>query len=108
MDGVYVCHGMPGNPWNSIWPSHPTWDGNVSAADREASLRMLAEQGVDLALCGHVPEPWEYRDRLPDGHELLVVRAKARSPGRAGFAVVTGRKGAWDVEWSDVEYTPRG
>src|SRR5437879_13824726 len=27
---VWVCHGMPGNPWNSIWPRSPIFDANVS------------------------------------------------------------------------------
>ena len=50
-DGVYVCHGMPGNAWNSIWPRHPHYDGNVSDLDRDASLQMLARLNVSLALC---------------------------------------------------------
>ncbi|MFN8523669.1 MAG: metallophosphoesterase [Chloroflexota bacterium] len=103
-DGVYVCHGSPGNPWNSIWPRHPTYDGNVSDMDRDASLAMLAERDVELALCGHVPEPWEYRDRLPNGRELRVVRAGARSEGRVGYAIITGRRGAWQVDWGDASY----
>ena len=41
-EGVWVCHGMPGNPWNSIWPRSPIYDANVSDADRDASRRMLA------------------------------------------------------------------
>jgi predicted phosphodiesterase len=45
-DGVWVCHGMPGNPWNSIWPRSPVYDANVSDADRNASLRMLADFDV--------------------------------------------------------------
>jgi predicted phosphodiesterase len=106
-DGVYVCHGMPGNPWNSIWPRHAHYDGNVSDLDRDASLRMLADRNIQLALCGHVPQPWEYHDRLPDGRDLLVVRAGSRPKGRVGYAVVTGRGSEWDVEWGDVEYRPR-
>ena len=106
-EGVYVCHGMPGNPWNSIWPRHPHYDGNVSDRDRDASLRMLAEVGAELVLCGHVPHPWEYHDRLPDGRPLRVVRAGSRGKGRVGYAVVTRRDGGWDVEWGDAELTPR-
>ena len=106
-NGVYVCHGMPGNPWNSIWPSHPTYDGNVSDADREASRRMLADLDITLALCGHVPQPWECLDRLPDGRELRVVRAGSREAGRVGYAVLTERAGGWDVTWGDAAFTPR-
>lgn len=100
--GVYVCHGMPGNPWNSIWPRDAHYDGNVTDLDRDASLRMLAAHDVTLALCGHVPQPWEYRDQLPGGRELRVVRAGARAEGRVGYAVVTERGGRWDVAWSDA------
>lgn len=106
-DGVFVCHGMPGNPWNSIWPSHPQYDGNVSDLDRAASLRMLAENRIELVLCGHVPEPWEYRDRLPDGRELHVVRAGPRSAERVGYAVLTGKRGSWDVAWDHAAIRPR-
>ncbi len=106
-DGVYVCHGMPGNPWNSIWPRDSHYDGNVSDRDREASLRMLADRDIDLVLCGHVPEPWEYHDRLPDGRELRVVRAGARGQGRVGYAVLTGGRDGWDVEWGDAAFKPR-
>jgi predicted phosphodiesterase len=106
-DGVYVCHGMPGNPWSSIWPSHPHYDGNVSDLDRAASLRMLAESRIELVLCGHVPEPWEYRDRLPDGRALHVVRAGPRSAARVGYAVLTGQRGSWDVVWDHAEIRPR-
>jgi predicted phosphodiesterase len=106
-DGVYVCHGMPGNPWNSIWPRDSRYDGNVSDLDRDASLRMLADKEIDLALCGHVPHPWEYHDRLPDGRELHVVRAGSRGEGRVGYAVVTGRAGSWAAEWGEVGFHPR-
>jgi hypothetical protein len=41
-DGVWMCHGMPGNPWNSIWPRSPIYDANVSDADRDASVQLLA------------------------------------------------------------------
>ena len=106
-DSVYVCHGMPGNAWNSIWPRHPHYDGNVSDLDRDASLQMLARLNVSLALCGHVQQPWEYRDQLPDGRALHVVRAGSRSDNRVGYAVVTQRPGGWEATWGEAEYTPR-
>src|SRR5215472_648709 len=90
---VYVCHGMPGNPWNSIWPRHPTYDANVSDADRDAALNLIARvpdapdnptTGVQVVLCGHAPEPREYRDRLPDGSDLRVIRG-CNASSRAGF-----------------------
>jgi hypothetical protein len=102
-DGVWVCHGMPGNPWNSIWPRSPIYDANVSDADRNASLLMLARMNVELVLCGHVPSPWEYHDRLPDGRELRVVRAGPRGTDHVGYAVLTHLAGRWNVEWHQAE-----
>jgi hypothetical protein len=114
LDGgrVYVCHGMPGNPWNSIWPSHPTYDGNVSAADRAAALRLLVRTAAvaghppEVVLCGHAPEPREYHDRLPDGGELRVVRG-CHARGQVGFAVLTRIGTTWDVRWGAGEARPR-
>lgn len=106
-DGVYVCHGMPGNPWNSIWPRDAHYDGNVSDRDRDASLQMLADLDIELALCGHTPSPLEYRDRLPDGRELRAVRAGSHGKGRVGYVVLTGQRGGWDVEWGVAEYKLR-
>lgn len=106
-DGVYVCHGMPGNPWNSIWPRHRAYDGNVTDADRNASLSLLARLDVSLVLSGHVPHPWEFYDQLPGGRPLRVVRAGSREEGMVGYAVVTGRASAWDVEWGAAPFTNR-
>jgi diadenosine tetraphosphatase ApaH/serine/threonine PP2A family protein phosphatase len=111
---VYVCHGMPGNPWNSIWPRHPTYDANVSDADRDAALRLLVRAGtagpattrVEVVLCGHAPEPREYRDRLPDGGAVRVIRG-CHASGQVGFAVLTRTGSAWDVEWGTGEVQSR-
>jgi predicted phosphodiesterase len=112
LDGgrVYVCHGMPGNPWNSIWPSHPVYDGNVSEADRGAALRVLARAAgaagrpPELVLCGHAPEPREYHERLPDGGGLRVIRG-CHARGQVGYAVLTRTGTTWDVTWDTG--TPR-
>jgi hypothetical protein len=98
-EGVWVCHGMPGNPWNTIWPRSPLYDGNVSDSDRDASLRLLAQVGAELVLCGHISEPKEYRDRLPDGHSLRIVRAGPRDDERVGYALLTRRHRSWRIEW---------
>jgi predicted phosphodiesterase len=109
---VYVCHGMPGNPWNSIWPRHPLYDGNVSDADREAALRVLvhaagaAGRSAELVLCGHTSEPREYRDRLPDGGEIRVIRG-CHARGQVGFALLTRVGTTWDVQWGTGEARPR-
>ncbi|HEX2516679.1 MAG TPA: metallophosphoesterase [Chloroflexota bacterium] len=114
LDGgrVYVCHGMPGNPWNSIWPRHPTYDGNVSDADREAALRVLARAAgaaghpPEIVLCGHAPEPREYHDRLPAGGALRVIRG-CHAKGQVGFAVLTRTGTIWDIRWEVGEALPR-
>jgi predicted phosphodiesterase len=98
-DGVWVCHGMPGNAWNTIWPRSPSYDGNVSESDRDASLRMLAQVGAELVLCGHVPEPKEYHDHLPDGRSLTIVRAGPRDNKHVGYALLTRRRRSWSIEW---------
>jgi predicted phosphodiesterase len=104
-EGVWLCHGMPGNPFNSIWPRHAYYDACVSDADRAASLAMLAEVDAGLVLCGHVPQPSAYWDRLPDGRELRVVRAGPRDMERVGYAILTRTAGRWAVAWHEVEIT---
>jgi predicted phosphodiesterase len=114
LDGgrVYVCHGMPGNPWNSIWPRHPVYDGNVSEADREAALRVLARtteaagRPPEVVLCGHAPEPREYHERLPNGGALRVIRG-CHARGQVGFAVLTRTGTTWDVRWGTGDVRPR-
>ncbi len=109
-EGVWVCHGMPGNPWNSIWPRSPGYGADVSDADRAASLRVLADLDVELVLCGHEPEPRQYQDGLPDGRELRVVRAGPRTNVSVGYAVLTRTTGAWDCEWyraDNLSHEPR-
>lgn len=92
-EGVWLCHGMPGNPFNTIWPRDAHFDANVSDADRAASLRLLADVGATLVPCGHAPEPSEYRDR---------GRAP-RDEERGGYAVLTRGAGDWDAAWCQAE-----
>ncbi|HYW89679.1 MAG TPA: hypothetical protein VFB50_18035, partial [Chloroflexota bacterium] len=107
-DRVWVCHGMPGNPWNSIWPRSPVYDANVSAADRQASLQMLAKHHIELVLCGHIPSPVEYRDRLSDGRPLHVIRAGPRDAKSVSYAIVTRRGSSWTPEWHQAEIAQHG
>ena len=101
--GVWLCHGMPGNPWNSIWPRSPIYDANVSDRDRDASLQLLAKVDAELVLCGHVSTPTEYHDRLPDGRALRVIRAGPRDHERVSYAVLTRTAASWQVEWHQAE-----
>ena len=97
LDGgrVYVCHGMPGNPWNSIWPRHPVYDGNVSEADREASLRVLARAAAasgrpaEVVLCGHTESPGSTTTGSP------TAARSAWSAGATPGCKVWRRSGQW-------------
>jgi predicted phosphodiesterase len=102
---VYVCHGMPGNPWNTIWPRSPTFNANVSDRDREAALMLVGQ--AQLVLCGHIPHPLEFRDRRLDGGELRIVRAGSCPAGQVGFAVLTGTHATWDVQWNAADVPTR-
>jgi hypothetical protein len=82
---VYVCHSMPGDPFNGIWdvsridddgamrpdPAYtPAWEpGEISRALRGAGV-----SDADLILCGHVPYPLVLRTPLSNGRFALVVR----------------------------------
>jgi hypothetical protein len=106
-DGVWVCHGMHGNPWNSIWARSPIYDANVSDADRDASLGMLAKIDATLVLCGQIRSPREYGDQLPDGRELQVVRAGPRDAESIDYALLTRTSGAWQVHWHSARIVAR-
>jgi hypothetical protein len=98
---------MPGNPWNSIWPRSPIYDANVSDADRDASLRILASFDATVVLCGHISSPREYRDQLPDGRDVLVVRAGPREAQSVDYAVLTRRSDTWHVDWYSAQIVAR-
>jgi predicted phosphodiesterase len=105
---VYVCHGMPGNAWNSIWPSSPVYDANVSESDRAAALELLAKSApsAEIVLCGHAPEPREFRERLPNSRDMRIVRAGVQRD-HACFALVTATASDWEVEWGAVPVSRR-
>jgi 3',5'-cyclic AMP phosphodiesterase CpdA len=94
-DAVWVCHGMPGNPFNTIWPRDDHYDANVSDADRRASLQLLQDASVDLVLCGHIETVREFRDQLPDGRPLRVIRSGP------SYALLTHGASGWKVEWAE-------
>jgi predicted phosphodiesterase len=72
---VYVCHGMPGNPFSTLWDQHPVYDGHITEAMRDEALSMPGPAGADLILCGHVHAPLIRRTLLPNGRTALVVRS---------------------------------
>ncbi|MBV8719936.1 MAG: metallophosphoesterase [Chloroflexi bacterium] len=109
---VYVCHGMPGNPFNTIWPRSPSYDANVSDDMRLAALGRPELAQVDLILCGHALGPHTQLDVLPNGRQVLVVRASGWPDLRDGrrrtsVALLTAGAAGWRVQLEPVMYTPR-
>jgi len=72
---IYVCHAMPGNPFQGFWPRSPIYDANVTDEMRLAALSRPELADADLILCGHAPGPYVQVEYLPNGRHPLVVRA---------------------------------
>jgi Calcineurin-like phosphoesterase superfamily domain len=109
---VYVCHGMPGNVFNTLWPRSPVYDGNVTDATRLAALARPAVAGADLILCGHAIAPYVQPEVLPNGRRALVVRASGwprQDDGipRTSVALLTSSAAGWEVVLRPVTYAPR-
>ena len=99
-DDVYVCHGMPGNVFASIWDAHvyaSMWDPGAAYTPDftpetiTAALSRPDVAGADLILCGHVHRPLVQRTALPKGREALVVRG-------TGYHQPADPSAAW---WTD-------
>jgi hypothetical protein len=109
---VYVCHGIPGNPFNSFWPRSPIYDGNVTDEMRLAALSRPAVLGASLILCGHAEAPYVQREVLPNGRRALVVRASGW-PGqgdgveRTSAAIMTAGPAGWQVVLEPVPFARR-
>ncbi len=111
---VYVCHGMPGNPFNSIWPPASPWNDNVGPDDIRAAEMLVRLADPGIILCGHVPDPLRHETRGADGRTIPVVRAGGRiavgARWLAGVTILTAQPGAaepWRIEHGWHEYTPR-
>ena len=109
---VYVCHGMPGNPFNTLWPASPVYDANVTEAMKVAALSQSGPAGADLILCGHIHTPYLHAIDLPNGRRPLVVRASgwpARPDGmrRTSVAIIESGADGWAVAFRPARYTPR-
>jgi hypothetical protein len=113
---VYVCHGLPGNPFESLWPA--TWPaepiyGSVSDEVRRAALEHPPLAAADLVLCGHSVAPFVQPEWLPNGRRVIVVRASGwprqddRLP-RTSAAILTPSASGWRITIEPVLYTPRG
>jgi hypothetical protein len=109
---VYVCHAMPGNVFNTIWPRSPEYDANVTDEMRAAALARPAVAGADLILCGHASAPYVQAEELPGRRSALVVRASGwprqdDAAPRTSVAILTRAPAGWEVLLRPLTYTPR-
>ncbi len=116
---VYVCHGMPGNPFATTWDTDPAFTPEFTAEEIDAALSHPAVASADLILCGHTPGPTLLRTALPSGRAALVVRSSGHLPGEGpgpwyqGICVLTDRGGPlsgfarWSIEFEWAPFEPR-
>jgi hypothetical protein len=112
---VYVCHGMPGNPfvspWPPSWPAEPSY-GTVADEARLAALEHPPLAAADLVLCGHSVAPFVQPDWLPNGRRVIVVRASGWPRqddrlARTSAAILTHGPAGWRIALEPVVYAPR-
>ena len=116
---VYVCHGIPGNPFATIWETDPAYTPDFSQREIDAALSREGVASADLILCGHPPGPTLLRTALPNGRTALVVRSSGHLPGsrpgpwHQGICVLTDRGGPlsgfarWGIEFEWAHFEPR-
>lgn len=116
---VYVCHGMPGNPFATIWDTDPAYTPHFTQQEIDAALSCPAVASADLILCGHTPGPTLRRVTLPNGRAVLVVRSSGHLPGAGpapwyqGICVLTHRGGSlpgyagWGIKYEWAPFEPR-
>ena len=103
---------MPGNPFNSVWPRSPLYDGNVTEEMRLAALTYPPLAEADLNLCGHAITPYVQPEILPNGRRMLVVRSSGwprQDDGveRASVAILTRRPAGWQITLDPLLVAPR-
>jgi len=119
---IYVCHGMPGNPFSGIWPAHltSTFDRHITPEMRDAALSRPGLAAADLILCGHTHTPLLQPTELPSGRMALAVRGTGiRSEGTpkvswVGYVILTHRGpplplryAEWEIQFVAVPWEPR-
>jgi predicted phosphodiesterase len=117
---IYICHGMPGNTFATLWDSGPHFTPPMTADDRAAALSHPPLAGADLILCGHVHQPLVVRTSLANGRHALVVRPYGNqtvgNPPACwynGYALLTHRAPTatsyleWEITLGIVAYQPR-
>jgi hypothetical protein len=71
---VYVCHGMPGDPFSTIWDGESQYTPDFGTGEIDAVLSRPEVANADLILCGHVPYPLVQHINLPNNRAALVIR----------------------------------
>lgn len=116
---VFVCHGMPGNPFATIWDTDPAFTPAFTDREIEAALSREGVASADLILCGHTPGPTLLRIALPNGRTALVVRSSVYRPGDGpgpwyqGICVLTDSGGPlsgfarWRIAFEWAPFEPR-
>jgi hypothetical protein len=119
---VYVCHGMPGNPFSAIWPGHltSTFDRHITPAIRDAALSQSGPAQADLILCGHVHLPLVLPTILPNGRMVLAIRGQGvtgdaqSTTWLTGCVILTHRSQNsptgyvnWEIAFVNVPFVPR-
>ena len=115
---VYVCHGMPGNPFATIWDTDPSFTPDFTPSEIEGSLSRDGVASAELILCGHAPGPLLLRTTLPNERTALVVRGSGYLPGdgpgpwHQGLCILTDRRdklsgySRWDITFASVPFEP--
>jgi predicted phosphodiesterase len=119
---VYVCHGMPGNPFSGIWPGHltSTFDHHITPARRDAALSQTGPAQADLILCGHSHLPLVQPTLLPNGRMALAIRGLGVIENTqtrtwlVGYVILTHRGQSlpigyanWEITLATVPFAPR-
>jgi hypothetical protein len=119
---VYVCHGMPGNPFSGIWPGHltSTFDRHITPAMRDAALSQTGPAEADLILCGHAHLPLVLPTLLPNGRMALAIRGHGVigdaqiGTWLVGYVILTHRGrdlpvgyANWEIIFANVPFAPR-
>ena len=117
---MYVCHGMPGNPFAAIWDTDPAFTPEFTDQEIDAALSSAAVASADLILCGHTPGPTLLRIALPNRSNRPCrpglrppARRRTRPPAHQGICVLTHRGGPltgfarWSIEFEWTPFEPR-
>jgi hypothetical protein len=120
-DDIYVCHGMPGNIFATLWDTGPGFTPDFKPEDIATALNWPGLSEADLILCGHVHQPLAQRTALPNGRMALVIRGTGINhyPGDppedwwtdyillTHVGSVSGGYAAWEMSRHPLPFQPR-